>query len=135
MPCAPLSGVGNSSRRPTHVPSSKIRLRRSDPPLTVREAPREPTRSTNTLAQPEARSGYRTRLRQGDTPSVTEQGPRRETSLGRVRGLAAPGVNLLSNMDLEHYKQLTVRPLRKRAQCPTAAQLSEQLGTDQFFQA
>jgi hypothetical protein len=48
MPCAPLSGVGNSSRLPTHVPSSKTRWRRSDPSLTVRETPMEPTRSTDT---------------------------------------------------------------------------------------
>jgi hypothetical protein len=44
----PLSGVGNSSRLLTHVPSSKTRPRQSDPPLTVREAPRVPTRSTDT---------------------------------------------------------------------------------------
>jgi hypothetical protein len=48
MTCAPLSGVGKSSHLSTHVLNSKTRLRRSDPPLTVREAPREPTRSTDT---------------------------------------------------------------------------------------
>jgi hypothetical protein len=38
-------------------------------------------------------------------------------------------------MVLECYEQLTTRPLRKRAQYPTTAQLSEQLGADQSFQA
>jgi hypothetical protein len=65
---------------------------------------------------------------------VAEWGARRETSSGRVRGLAAPEANLLSNMVYERYEQLTIRSLRKMAQCPTTAQLSEQLGTDQSFQ-
>jgi hypothetical protein len=39
-------------RLPMHVPSSKTKSRRSDPPLMVREAPREPTHSTD---QAEAR--------------------------------------------------------------------------------
>jgi hypothetical protein len=58
-----LSEVGNSSRLPTHVPSSKTRLRHNDPPLTVRETLKEQTRPTDTYAWPEARSGYRTRLK------------------------------------------------------------------------
>jgi hypothetical protein len=66
---------------------------------------------------------------------MAEQGPLRETYSGRVRGLDAPRVNLLSNMVYECYEQLTTRPLRKTTQCPTAVQLSEQLGTDQSFQA
>jgi hypothetical protein len=33
--------------------------------------------------------------------------------LGRVRGLAAPGVNLLNNMVKERCEQLTTWPLRK----------------------
>jgi hypothetical protein len=41
IPCAPLSGVGNGSRLPIHVPSSNPRPRRSDPPLLVRKAPKE----------------------------------------------------------------------------------------------
>jgi hypothetical protein len=41
MPCAPLSRVGNSSCLSMHVISTKMRPRRSDPPLMVREAPRE----------------------------------------------------------------------------------------------
>jgi hypothetical protein len=48
MPCAPLSGVGNRLSLPTHIPSSKTRPRRSDPPLTVREASKMQTRPTDT---------------------------------------------------------------------------------------
>jgi hypothetical protein len=48
MLCAPLSGVGNSSRLPTHVPNSKTRPRHSDPPLMVKEAPKEQTRPIDT---------------------------------------------------------------------------------------
>jgi hypothetical protein len=48
MSCAPLSGVGNNSLLLTHVSSSKIRPRRSDPLLTVREAPKEQTHPTDT---------------------------------------------------------------------------------------
>jgi hypothetical protein len=40
-------------------------------------------------------------------------GPVVRISSGRVRGLAAPGVNLLNNMVYECYEQLTTRPLRK----------------------
>jgi hypothetical protein len=58
-----------------------------------------------------------------------------ETSSGRVRGLAATRTNLLSSMIYERNEQLTTIPLRKMAQCPTAAQLSEQFGADQSFQA
>jgi hypothetical protein len=36
---AALSGVGNSSRLPTHIPSSKTRPRHSDPPPTVTGPP------------------------------------------------------------------------------------------------
>jgi hypothetical protein len=84
--CASLSGVGNSSRLPTNIPSSKTRLRHNNPPLTVREAPREQSRPTDT------------RLRQDGPPSVAERGPIGRTSSERVRGLAAPEVNLLGNM-------------------------------------
>jgi hypothetical protein len=46
----PLSRVGNSSLLPTHVPSSKTRPRRNDPPLMVREAPKEQTHPVDTYA-------------------------------------------------------------------------------------
>jgi hypothetical protein len=39
--CVSLSEVGNSSRLPTHVPSSKTRQRYSDPPPMVMGPPRE----------------------------------------------------------------------------------------------
>jgi hypothetical protein len=44
----PFSGVGNSSRLPMHVSSSKPKPRCKDPPLTVREALKEQTHPTNT---------------------------------------------------------------------------------------
>jgi hypothetical protein len=57
MPCAPLSRVGNSSRLPTHIPSSKTRSRCNDPSLTEREAPREPTDTSTDAATGVARYG------------------------------------------------------------------------------
>jgi hypothetical protein len=44
----PLSRVCNSSHLLMHIPSSKTRPRRNDPPLMVREAPKEQTRPTDT---------------------------------------------------------------------------------------
>jgi hypothetical protein len=44
---------------------------------------------------------------------MAEWGPMGRTSLGRVSGLAAPVVNLLSNMIYELYEQLITWLLRK----------------------
>jgi hypothetical protein len=44
---------------------------------------------------------------------VAERGLIGRTPSGRVRGLAARGVNLLNNMIKEHCEQLTTWPLRK----------------------
>jgi hypothetical protein len=44
---------------------------------------------------------------------MAEWGPIGRTSSGRVKGLAAPRVNLLSNIVKEHHEQLTTWPLRR----------------------
>jgi hypothetical protein len=59
---------------------------------------------------------------------VAERGPIGRTSSGRVRGIAALGVNLLSNMVKKHCKQLTTWPLRKEHSVLQQPNLANSLG-------
>jgi hypothetical protein len=58
---------------------------------------------------------------------VAEWGPIGRTPSGRVRGLAAPGVNLLCYMVKERCEQLTIWPLRKEHSVPQQPNLVNSL--------